>query len=76
MQGWVSESTDYDLASNTCKPGKICGHYTQVVWRDTRQVGCASVVCNSNSPFQGHPQWRIWVCDYAPPGNYVGQKPY
>jgi pathogenesis-related protein 1 len=45
----------------------VCGHYTQIVWRDTTSVGCAAQSC---------PQGEIWVCDYSPPGNYVGQHPY
>nr|GEY75473.1 pathogenesis-related protein 1-like [Tanacetum cinerariifolium] len=28
---WVREKADYDYSSNTCAPGKVCGHYTQVV---------------------------------------------
>lgn len=27
---WHSEVSDYDYNSNSCKPGKLCGHYTQV----------------------------------------------
>ena len=74
---WASESADYDYAKNSCAAGKVCGHYTQVVWRKTTQVGCATVVCEKNSPFGAQfPRWQLWVCDYAPPGNYVGEKPY
>ncbi|CAN1167521.1 Pathogenesis-related protein 1 [Linum perenne] len=29
---WVNERADYDYNSNTCAQGKVCGHYTQVVW--------------------------------------------
>lgn len=77
VQDWVSESANYNYASNTCASGQMCGHYTQVVWRDTTQVGCATAVCNTNSPFGSQlPQWRLWVCDYSPPGNFVGQRPY
>lgn len=77
VQDWVSESGDYTYATNKCAPGKVCGHYTQVVWRNTTQVGCASVTCTKNSPFGAQfPTWQLWVCNYTPPGNYVGQKPY
>ena len=74
---WASEDVDYDYASNTCNPGKVCGHYTQLVWRDSTGVGCASRVCNVNSPFSiGNGRWILWVCDYLPPGNFIGERPY
>ena len=76
VQSWASEVEDYDYASNTCASGKQCGHYTQVVWRSTDRVGCAVQACTRNSPFQGASEWVLVVCNYAPPGNYVGQRPY
>lgn len=68
VTAWADEVNDYDYSSNTCNIGKICGHYTQVVWRDTKAVGCGMQVCDDHS--------QIWVCSYDPAGNYVGQKPY
>ncbi|KAI3715920.1 hypothetical protein L6452_22913 [Arctium lappa] len=65
---WVGEKADYDYNSNTCAPGKVCGHYTQVVWRNSVRLGCARVQCNNGA-------WFV-TCNYDPPGNYVGQKPY
>ena len=67
---WGNEQQWYDYASNQCNApaGKSCGHYTQVVWKDTKEVGCANAVCDDFS--------QVWVCNYAPAGNYVGQKPY
>ncbi|NMO13833.1 hypothetical protein HPC49_38300 [Pyxidicoccus fallax] len=74
---WAEEVADYNYASNSCASGKMCGHYTQVVWRTTKRVGCATQVCDKNSPFGAQfPRWQLWVCNYAPPGNYVGQRPY
>jgi pathogenesis-related protein 1 len=63
--GWASEGAKYDYESNRCTG--MCGHYTQLVWRDTKEVGCA-VARGGNR--------EVWVCDYAPPGNYVGKRPY
>jgi uncharacterized protein YkwD len=40
------------------------GHFTQVVWTTTTQVGCGQVTCNGND---------IYVCNYDPPGNWEGQ---
>lgn len=36
------------------------GHFTQVVWRQTTQIGCGVTSCNGMD---------IWVCEYDPPGN-------
>ncbi len=76
VQNWASESAYYDYGRNSCAPNQMCGHYTQIVWRTTTQVGCATKLCNRNSPFSGFTQWQLWVCNYSPPGNYVGQRPY
>ena len=43
------------------------GHFTQMVWRDTRQLGCA--VASRGG-------WDVLVCRYNSPGNVVGKKPY
>ncbi len=77
VAAWASEAPDYDYASNTCVAGKECLHYTQLVWASTLRVGCARHTCTANSPFGSQaPNWDFWVCDYEPPGNIVGQKPY
>jgi hypothetical protein len=76
VQSWVSEDANYDYATNTCTPGQQCGHYTQVVWRDSTQIGCGMKTCTTNSPFGGNDPWQLWVCNYNPAGNYVGESPY
>ena len=75
MQSWANEAPNYNYANNTC--ADVCGHYTQVVWRDSTTLGCGVTQCNVNSPFgAGFPNWTFVVCNYAPPGNFTGQRPY
>jgi len=73
---WASEWSSYTYSSNGCASGQVCGHYTQLVWRSTLRVGCGYKRCTVNSPFPGFPTWDFYVCDYEPPGNFRGQKPY
>ncbi len=73
--GWASENVNYNYASNSCPSGQ-CGHYTQMVWASTTQVGCGTTDCTTGSPFSEFPQWTLTVCQYSPPGNFVGQRPY
>ncbi|MEO1590184.1 MAG: CAP domain-containing protein [Cyanobacteria bacterium J06632_22] len=68
-QGWVDERLYYDYDANRCAPGQICGHYTQIVWADTTEVGCG-MARSANE------QQEVWVCHYNPGGNFVGQRPY
>lgn len=67
VDAWASEKADYNYKKNTCKPEKMCGHYTQMVWEKSTKVGCAKITCDGMD---------IWVCNYDPPGNWVGEKPY
>ncbi len=70
VDSWGSEKQWYNYEANSCSApkDKSCGHYTQIVWKRTTEVGCGMAVCSDQS--------QIWVCNYNPPGNYVGQKPY
>ncbi|CAA6657664.1 unnamed protein product [Spirodela intermedia] len=68
VQLWVDEKQYYNYTTNTCATGKVCGHYTQVVWRNSSNLGCARVKCNSRAIFI--------TCNYSPRGNMVGQRPY
>jgi len=67
VSDWAGEVKDYDAASNSCSSGKVCGHYTQLVWRSTLKVGCGVARRGSR---------EVWVCNYDPPGNWAGERPY
>jgi hypothetical protein len=62
---WADEARGYDIRNNTC--AGVCGHYTQIVWGKTRTVGCAVATDRRR---------EVWVCNYDPPGNVVGYRPY
>jgi len=68
VNAWVDEKQFYNYASNSCASGKVCGHYTQVVWRNSQMVGCGSANCPGGGTFV--------VCSYNPPGNFNGERPY
>ncbi|XP_077237100.1 pathogenesis-related protein PR-1 type-like [Tasmannia lanceolata] len=67
VAAWVAEKQFYHYDTNTCS-GPDCTHYTQIVWRTTERVGCAKIVCDSGDSFI--------TCEYYPPGNYIGDRPY
>ncbi|CAB4320248.1 unnamed protein product [Prunus armeniaca] len=65
---FVLEKSSYDYNSNSRASGKLCGHYTQVVWLNSVRLGCAKARCNNGGTFIG--------CNYDPPDDYNGQRPY
>jgi len=50
------------------------GHYSQIVWKSTTQVGCATVNCPGGlaNTGSGVSPW-FTVCNYSPPGNFGGE---
>lgn len=70
---WADEAPDYDYENNDCTPGAQCGHYTQIVWRDTTKLGCGVAICDDVAGFGAG---SLWVCNYDPPGNFIGERPY
>ncbi|RUM58327.1 MAG: hypothetical protein DSY59_02825 [Persephonella sp.] len=65
---WYSEKKDFVYGEKYwCKTGKICGHYTQLVWSDTEKIGCGKAK-KDNKVFI--------VCRFYPAGNWIGKQPY
>lgn len=63
VKSWVDERANYLAGADFSKTG----HYTQVVWRDTKLVGCGKA---KSADF------TIFVAYYDPPGNMGDEKPY
>jgi uncharacterized protein YkwD len=61
---WYSEIGQYNFAAPVWS--NEVGHFTQVVWRNTTQIGCAAASCAGQI---------FWVCRYAPPGNFNVNTP-
>ncbi|NRA32320.1 MAG: CAP domain-containing protein [Polyangiaceae bacterium] len=82
VDGWAAEadcytygrigSNDCDLACTQAIFASGCGHYTQIVWRGSSEVGCGYASCPSGSG----DVTKVWVCNYFPVGNYVDEFPY
>ncbi|KAK7279409.1 hypothetical protein RJT34_24461 [Clitoria ternatea] len=67
---WYVERQWYDFKTLTClPPPKNCGHFTQLVWRDSARVGCALQHCRNST------QGMLIACEYDPPGNYDNEHP-
>ncbi len=67
VAAWEREKWVYDGRAVDESNVHAFGHYTQLIWRNTRRIGCAKVECAGNV---------IVVCNYDPPGNVLGQTPY
>ena len=68
---WVAEKRDF---INQPTPGfsrtgnfEDVAHYTQIVWRGSTQVGCATASNKTDD---------YLVCRYSPPGNVFGERAY
>ena len=73
---WGGERWYYNYATNTCAAGHVCGHYTQMVWSNSVNLGCAFQDCPAISGLPWPQGGTLVVCQYSPKGNTVGMKPY
>jgi len=75
-EAWIKEKRYYTYGkvgdTSTCERGQVCGHYTQIIWKETSAVGCAT----SKYKRGDYKDWFVVVCKYKTPGNYIGKTPY
>ncbi len=67
-ESWYSEKDLYNHERLGFDNHTLVGHYTQMVWRNTRSMGAGMAVCPSGG--------IVVVANYDPPGNYIGEFPY
>ncbi|PSN37306.1 Venom allergen 3 [Blattella germanica] len=54
------------------EPTEHTGHYTQVVWADTKYVGCGFIAYKKTDDWYT----KYYVCNYGPGGNIEGGTMY
>ena len=67
IQLWYDEELDYDYATGKAKPENKFApilHFTQIVWKATRELGMATAVANNR---------LVAVARYSPVGNINGE---
>lgn len=71
VNAWVREKRSFKPGTfpNNSVTGKVAdvGHYTQLMWRRSRHVGCAIAKGREED---------VLVCRYSEAGNYIGETPF
>ncbi len=67
VSAWYVEKNAYSY----WRPGfsSRTGHFTQLVWRSSKRLGCGYAICNGKHGTPG----KFWVCEYSPAGNIVNR---
>ncbi len=64
VDSWYSEGEEHSYGDSS--PSTATGHFTQMVWRDSKELGVARAV----SPSSGR---TVVVANYRPAGNVLGR---
>lgn len=62
----------YGLATPLMELFDSWGHFSQIVWKATTEVGCATVMCDSLGNVDANQALPFTVCNYNPAGNANG----
>jgi Cysteine-rich secretory protein family len=74
VDAWGDESAKYDFSKPTGFSEQT-GHFTQLVWKATTDVGCGVANCSADDADDGADGKAVgWflVCEYWPVGNVEG----
>ena len=66
-KSWEGEKKYYGNQVLNSSNWSSSGHYTQMIWKNSTQIGCAKIECGGQI---------IIICNYSPRGNVLGEKPY
>jgi pathogenesis-related protein 1 len=64
---WAAEKKFYKPGTVLDNSNTHAGHYTQMVWRTSKRIGCGLARCGNEF---------VLACNYSPAGNFWGKKPY
>ncbi|CAH0407284.1 unnamed protein product [Chilo suppressalis] len=71
LNAWFEEHWKYGFEPYTLEAAKRIGHYTQMIWANSTRVGCGI-----SQTKKGRMTTTLYVCNYGPTGNWIGQTPY
>jgi len=74
LDGWKAEESSWTCSSNACSSGAQCGHQTAMIWNGTTNMGCGIGKCPPGTIYSTFYS-QLMVCQYSPPGNWVGIHP-
>ncbi|MEO8401396.1 MAG: CAP domain-containing protein [Gammaproteobacteria bacterium] len=68
IRAWYVEGANYSYHL----PGFSyhTGHFTQLVWKSSKKLGCGYATCNGNNGTPG----KYLVCEYSPAGNITNRN--
>ena len=68
-EDWYSENKNYNYSTGKAKNNGVIGHFTQLVWKSSKNIGCAY----ASGTWNGFNQSYFVCCNYYPAGNYQNQ---
>jgi uncharacterized protein YkwD len=67
ISAWHAEEKNYSYQNPQFIHGT--GHFTQLVWKSTKRLGCCHIYCGGKNNTPGN----LLVCEYSPAGNIINE---